>query len=343
MLVPVTNAASGEQRNDTRPATSVGVPRRPRGVARAQVASVSGRASGVAGVGGDGDVAGRDEHDADAVGGEVEGETAGEAEQSGLRRGVGDGVALGGEGGDRADVDDHAAAALAHRGRGGARAAERRAEVDREHVVEALVGALVEGHQRRRSGDGGVVDQHVDAAELGHAVGDEPPAGVAVGEVVALLGGGRRHAEPSARSRATIAAPIPPSPPVTMATRRSRHRSVSPAGCSGRTVTSGPSMTMPSPAATSAWRRSIITVAGRGRDDALDDVGVGVDDLGDQVAFGDRVAGGDGGDAPSVRRRGERGVDVAVAADHPPAGRSVAALGGRGCRSRRARRATPST
>ena len=96
---------------------------------------------------------------------------------------------------------------------------------------------------------------------------------------------------------------------------------------------------MPSPAATWAWRRSIITVAGRGATTRSTTSASASMISAIRSPSATESPACHGGDAPSVRRRGDRGVDVAVAADHPPAGRWSGWPRRRGCRSRRARRA----
>ena len=79
--VPVMKAAPSEQRNATGPATSSGVPRRPRAVAREQVVAVPlGQHVGEA----RGDVAGGDGVDAHSARAGLAGQRAGEADDPGL-------------------------------------------------------------------------------------------------------------------------------------------------------------------------------------------------------------------------------------------------------------------
>ena len=64
---------------------------------------------------------------------------------------------------DRRDVDDGAAALVAHQRRGGLRAQERSGEIDGEHARPVLVGDV---ENRLEDGDAGIVDQRVEPAEL---------------------------------------------------------------------------------------------------------------------------------------------------------------------------------
>ena len=124
------------------------------------------------------DHAGRDRVDADLVLGQLEREPSGEHAERGLGGGVD------GEVGARnvlvhgGDVDDRAA--VAHSSRGSLCEQEARADVDREGEVEVGGGEVEE---RFRGHDAGVLDEHVDAAELRDGLGDEALRPVGVGQV----------------------------------------------------------------------------------------------------------------------------------------------------------------
>src|SRR5690606_39110698 len=80
-------------------------------------------------------------------------------------------LAIGGAGIDRAEVDDRAAAACGHHRQDLTGEAEGAAEGDGDLAVPDLV---VDGGQLVGHGDGRVVDEYVDAAELREHVGDGP-------------------------------------------------------------------------------------------------------------------------------------------------------------------------
>ena len=104
----------------------------------------------------------------------------GEADHAGLR---GDVVGLAGIAGDadhRGDVDDAAEAAAHHRMRELARQPEHGAEIDVDHRVEILVR---HAHEQPVLGDAGIVDQDVDAFELGLGLLAERLDLAAVGQI----------------------------------------------------------------------------------------------------------------------------------------------------------------
>ncbi len=143
------------------------------------------------------------------------GEVDGEPELAGLRGAVGRvGGARVADAGHRADVDDRAAASL-DEGRDGVLAGEERAqEVDVQDLGVVLDRRLGEGEV---PGDGGVVDQDVEAAEPRDGVGDHRLAVGFAGDV------GRERTEPCRRWRQAWPPPAPgPGPPG--APRRPRGR-----------------------------------------------------------------------------------------------------------------------
>ena len=173
--------------------------------------------------------------DADVVRAELAGHRLGEAEHAGLGgavvRPAEDAAAALRR--DRRHADDRARLLLLH-GRDRRLAhVERAAQV---HVEDGVVVLRADAEELDRLGDAGVVDQHVDPAELGHHLLDRRLAGRLVGDVagiaamrVAEFGGrSRRGASPSrsrmiarppcsAKSRA-VARPMPrcEAAPVTM-------------------------------------------------------------------------------------------------------------------------------
>src|SRR5690242_11114811 len=86
---------------------------------------------------------------------------------------------------ERGEVDDPAAAVGAHALAGGAAAGEGAAEVDRQHLVPL---ARLEVPEVAGDGQGGVVDEDVEAALALAGLGDQGVDGVPVGDVD-LVGG----------------------------------------------------------------------------------------------------------------------------------------------------------
>ena len=124
--------------------------------------------------------AGRERVDADPLAPRpLLGEVAREPDQAGLARGVG-GLRqpTGGEPEDAGDVDDRAAR-LHHLGRA-LRHPVAAVEVDVDHLAEVVGRLLGRGDGRP---DAGVVDQHVDAAQVLHRLVDERLAAVGVRDV----------------------------------------------------------------------------------------------------------------------------------------------------------------
>ncbi|CAB4924196.1 unannotated protein [freshwater metagenome] len=117
------------------------------------------------------------------------------ADDPGLGRGVVGLAEVADLAGGGADADDPAALALlAQLHRGGAGAGERAAQVGGDDRVELLVGHLP---QRGVAQDAGVVDQHVQPAELGDGAVDQRLGGLAgpdghdLGDGAAPVGGDR--------------------------------------------------------------------------------------------------------------------------------------------------------
>ncbi len=109
--------------------------------------------------------AGGDGVDADAVRGDVEGGAAGEGHHAGLGRGVVGLAGLGAPAQDGGVVDHRSPVALGHHlAQRGPGAAERAGEGDVEDPEPLLVGHVQDGGGAAQAG---VVDQHVDAAEVG--------------------------------------------------------------------------------------------------------------------------------------------------------------------------------
>src|SRR5450756_175018 len=88
-------------------------------------------------------------------------------DQARLRDGVGDAATLGGEAGDRGDVDDAPPALTLHDRRDRAHRDERRGEVVVDDVPPDLGVERLEVVEGDRPVEGGVVDEHVDPTELG--------------------------------------------------------------------------------------------------------------------------------------------------------------------------------
>ena len=108
--------------------------------------------------------------DADAVGREVDGRGLRQPAHGPLARHVGGRLGRALEARDRRDVHDRAAAGARERGGDGLHAEHRPGHVDVHHaaeVVELELGEVGEVDDAR------VVDEHVDAAELGLGLGDE--------------------------------------------------------------------------------------------------------------------------------------------------------------------------
>src|SRR6267142_1592950 len=92
-------------------------------------------------------------------------ERLGERDQSALGRSVGGRVGIAFLAGDRGDVDDAAVAGLHHVRYHGAAAEKRAIEVDIDDALPLAHRIVDDRHAR--AGDTGVIDQHVDASELG--------------------------------------------------------------------------------------------------------------------------------------------------------------------------------
>ena len=128
--------------------------------------------------------AGRDRVDPDAVGGDVQRGAPGEGHHAGLGRGVVRLARLGAPAQDRGVVDDRSPVALgdqlAQRRPG---AAERPGQRDVEHPGPLLVGHV---EHRRGAAEPGVIDHHVDPAEVpGRALDQRGDLGL-VGHVAGL-------------------------------------------------------------------------------------------------------------------------------------------------------------
>jgi hypothetical protein len=126
--------------------------------------------------------------------------------------------------GDRAQIDDRAASALDHARDQRRDQQQRRADVHGVEPVDQLCVELLRGHAR---GDRGVVDQHVDVAELFGRVAHDPSGDFGIREiglehhrVVAELGrdfvqpraaaGDQRDARAGVVERASDRRPDPP-------------------------------------------------------------------------------------------------------------------------------------
>ena len=118
--------------------------------------------------------------DADAVAAQRRRRVAGQRHQPALRHGVRPELRLADVGVDRADVDDRAAAARLHRLHSLLQQQERGAQVDVDDRVPQLDGRVLEVAARDA---GGVVHQHVDAAEALDGQTRDPAAGVDRGEI----------------------------------------------------------------------------------------------------------------------------------------------------------------
>jgi hypothetical protein len=109
--------------------------------------------------------------DADVMAGDVEGGAAGEGHHAGLGRGVVGLAGLGPPAQDRGVVDHRAAVALGdHLAQRGPGAAERAGQRHVEDLPPLLVGQV---EDRGGAAQAGVVDQHVDAAEVRGGGGDQ--------------------------------------------------------------------------------------------------------------------------------------------------------------------------
>ena len=87
----------------------------------------------------------------------------GQVREAGFAGAVGGAQRRGAQARDRGDVDDGAAAGVAHQRRRGLRAQERAGEIDRQHARPVLVGDV---EDRLEDGDAGIVDQRVEPAEF---------------------------------------------------------------------------------------------------------------------------------------------------------------------------------
>ena len=98
-----------------------------------------------------------------------------ERHDTALARGIGHGVHLAGaravEGGHRGDVDHRSAAVLEHRAGDRLGDEEQPTQVDVDHLLPAIAGCLL---GRSSPGGAGVVDEHVDLAELVDRRFDQP-------------------------------------------------------------------------------------------------------------------------------------------------------------------------
>ena len=180
--------------------------------------------------------------DLDVVGGPGAGAGARELHDAALARGIGRREAGAEDRHHRADIDDLAAAGRLHRRIDRLRAQEGAGEVGLDHAVPL---GDVERVRRLADVDAGVVDEDVDAAELaGDAldhggdrglVGDVGGHGDRLGAGLLELrdGGGRfrfvaaddRDRAPASASPRAMPSPMPPLPPVTMATLPLRSKS----------------------------------------------------------------------------------------------------------------------
>src|SRR5262249_40352164 len=104
-----------------------------------------------------------------AKGAELRGQRADEAEQPGLRRRHRRRVGPARQARLPADRDDAAVPPLLHAGDDSAREIEGRVQIDAHHSMPVLYGGLGDGRVRA---DGGVTDEHVDAAQLRRAFVD---------------------------------------------------------------------------------------------------------------------------------------------------------------------------
>ena len=188
------------------------------------------------------DRTGRDRVDADVQRSKLGRLLLGQVREAGLAGAVGGAQRRGAQARDRGDVDDGAAAAVAHQRRRGLRAQKRSGEIDRQHARPVFVGHL---EDRLEDGDAGIVDQRVEPAE---SFGDGARRralrrfGSATSQVIAIVTSGLPSAlnvrcrlspsisssatrQPSARKRLAVASPMPRAAPVTRATfdRRLAH------------------------------------------------------------------------------------------------------------------------
>src|SRR3546814_15398827 len=86
---------------------------------------------------------------------------------------------------DRPDIDDPAPAAFAHAGKHRLRHVKAAAEIDVDDFLPHLVGHL---QHDAVAGDAGVVDQHIDRAEIVDDPGDAALPGLWFGHVPLLAG-----------------------------------------------------------------------------------------------------------------------------------------------------------
>ena len=164
-----------------------------------------------------------------------------EADDAGLRRGVGRRPLRADAAGLARDVHDHPAAALVHRRQHGVRDGEDAAEVDAEDEVPQLrVGV----DEEREAVGARVVDEDVDRPERvgGRRHGRGRPRPCRRRRAPSRSRRSRRRPRgrrrwsrsatatraPSAASRRAVAAPMPPAPPVTSAVRPSRRMAANP-------------------------------------------------------------------------------------------------------------------
>ena len=188
---PVTVLARSLHRKTITSAISSGSARRPSGTLAAWASSASSRVTPRASAAWSasppavrpqlgGDRAGRDGVDEHAVGGEAVGEDARQRQLGGLGHRVGGVRQRRALARRRGHVDDPPAAARGHPRRGRAHEAHRRHHVQLPLRAPVLVGELVE---RPREARAGVVDEHVDAAHLLGAGGDDALVDLGVGDV----------------------------------------------------------------------------------------------------------------------------------------------------------------
>jgi hypothetical protein len=176
MVEPVMKPASSEARNTTQRAISAGSPRRPTGI-WAMMDSRTFLRDGHHHVGAD--IAGADDVDGDAGARAFLRQRLGETDIAGLRGRVVRLPHLALLAVDRGDGDDAAELAVAHAGPERMRHVEDAVEVGADDLVPLLARHLVE---HGVAGDAGIVDQHVDRAEIGLHLGDAGRAGVVVGD-----------------------------------------------------------------------------------------------------------------------------------------------------------------
>ena len=133
------------------------------------------------------------------------------ADHRGLRGGVGAGHRVAFLAGDRRDVDDAAVAVLAHLRDGGPVGVEDAVQVDRVHALPLVVGH-VDGVQRVAA-DAGRAHKHVETRQRG----DRRSSWRESRTSSPFAMSNTWTSAPPARSRSTVAAPMPLAPPVTSA------------------------------------------------------------------------------------------------------------------------------